>query len=133
MIAAVLLFALAADDAWEKLKAVKSGSEVRVFRKGHAKPIEANLGDVTDESLILALKKEQKAIPKEEIDRVDARPGGKAGVTRESKTTNDVTNPQPPAPPNPYNRPGPSGSVSSGVTIGKPGYETVYTRPRPKP
>jgi len=133
MIAAILLFALAADEGWEKLKTVKSGSEIRVFLKGKAKPIEANLGDVTDESLILGLKNEQKAIAKDEIDRVDARPGGRAGVTRESKTTNDVTNPQPPTPPNPYNRPGPSGSASSGISIGKPGYETVYTRPRPKP
>ncbi|MCX6599056.1 MAG: hypothetical protein NTV70_22105 [Acidobacteria bacterium] len=116
---------------WEKLKSVKTGAEIRVVKTTGGAPVIAKLGDVTDESLIVALKNEQIAIPREQIDRVDARPTGGSRVTKETRTTNGLEAPPPPKPPTPYDRPGANtGSSSSGITFGsKPDFEPVYRRP----
>ena len=116
---------------WEKLKAVKTGAEIRVVKTTGGAPVVAKLGDVTGESLIVVLKNEQVAIPREQIERVDARPTGGSRVTKETRTTNGLEAPPPPKPPTPYDRPtGPSGSSSSSVSFGgKPDFEPVYRRP----
>lgn len=116
---------------WEKLKAVKTGAEIRVVKTTGGAPIIAKLGDVTDESLIVALKNEQVAIPRDQIERVDARPTGGSRVTRETRTTNGLEAPPPPKPPTPYDRPSANtGSSSSGITFGsKPDFAPVYRRP----
>ena len=115
---------------WDKLKEVKAGAEIRVVKTTGGAPVLAKLGDVTDESLIVVLKNEQVAIPREQIERVDARPTGGSKVTKETRVTNGLENPPPPKPPTPYDRPGgPSGSSSTGVSFGKAGFEPVYRRP----
>ena len=70
--------ALAADvkteDQWTKVKELKSGTEIRVYKKGAVQPILAKAGDATDDKLIVVLKNTETAIDKSEIERIDARP-----------------------------------------------------------
>src|SRR5579883_1600696 len=79
---------LAADDSWEKVRELKSGTELRIFQHGNPKPLLANLDEATEDKLVIATKTEQRAIAKEEIERLDYRPNPKGGskVTRETRT-----------------------------------------------
>jgi hypothetical protein len=129
------LAALAADDPWAKVRDLKSGTELRVFRKGAKQPTIAKLDELTAENLVVVVKNEQVAIPREEIDRIDQRPAGGSRVTKESKVTSkgpgdpDATRP---GPPSAY--PGSSTSSSTGLSIGSRGeFETVYRRPTGAP
>ena len=74
------------------------------------------MGDVTDENLIVIIKKTETAIPRDQIDRIDARPASGSRVTKETATKDGV---------------GPDGSTTSSVSAGysvggKPDFETVY-------
>jgi hypothetical protein len=126
--------AAAADDPWDKVKELKSGAEIRIVRKGVAQPLEAKFGDLTDENLVIVLKNEQKAIPRDEIDRLDARPKSGSRVTTETKHTIERPAPAPPQA-KPTEKPNiPGSTYSSGVSVGsKPGYETIYRRATPPP
>ena len=111
------LAAFSADD-WAKVKALKTGAELRVYKKGSAQPIPAQMSELTDDNLIIILKKTETAIPRDQIDRIDARPSGGRPVTKET-TTKDGIGPDG----------SPSSSESSGLSIGsKPNFETVYRR-----
>jgi hypothetical protein len=122
--------AFAAEDAWPKVKELKTGTEIRIFRKGSMQPLVAKFADATDENLAIILKNEQTAIPRDQIDRLDYRPEQKGGRMRaETKST-----PHDPKPnvSNPRGGSGPNSSYSSGVSFGdKPGFETLYRRPLP--
>jgi hypothetical protein len=124
--------AVAADDPWAKVKEIKSGSELRVYKKGAAQPLLVKMDEATDERLVIVNKNEQVAIAREDIERIDARPSGRRSVTKESKTTVSDTNADPKSAipgPNPT-RPGPTSSSSTSYSIGgKPDFETVYRRP----
>lgn len=94
---AFLLMALAvfaADDPWTKVSAVKSGTELRILKRGSKQPVLAKMDELTESSLIVIVKNEQVAIPREEIERIDARPA-QAGsrVTKETKTSREVAGP----------------------------------------
>ncbi|MBN9662756.1 MAG: hypothetical protein J0H49_31450 [Acidobacteria bacterium] len=135
---AFLLTALAvfaADDPWTKVRAVKSGTELRILKKDARQPLLAKMDELTENSLLVIVKNEQVAIPKEEIERIDARPlqtGSR--VTKETKTGNTGTAPRDAASPKPNRDGGPSSSTSSSVAFGsKPDFETVYTRLAPAP
>jgi hypothetical protein len=130
---AIFIFAaatlLAADNPWAKVKDLKSRSELRIYKKGAREPLIATLDEANDERVIVVAKNEQIAIPKEDIDRIDARPAAtprKLNVERTEKQT-------PPDPvPNPRSGPAlPGTSTSSNVSLGgnKPDFETVYRRP----
>jgi hypothetical protein len=123
------LIALAADDGWTKVREIKSGTEIRVYRRGVKQPILAKFDEANDESLVVATKTEQVAIAKDQIDRVDYRPP-KTGsrVSRESKTTTEIDT-KTSSSTVPHNAPGPTTSSSSSLNIGgKPDFETVYRR-----
>lgn len=122
------------EDPWQKVIDLKSGSEVRVIKKGAAaKPVLGVFDEANSERIVVVVKNEQIAIPKDEIDRLDARPKGGSRVTRESKSTTNMPMDRPTAA-NPTDRmrptpPNSTSSTSSGVTIGnKPDFETVYRR-----
>ena len=100
------LSAFGADQAWTKVRALKSGTELRIFRRGTTKPVMAKLDDATDNNLIVVTKDEQQAIPKDQIDRIDYRPAG-SRVTKETRVTND-------APSDPEVGPKSSGSTTMG-------------------
>ncbi|MBI4892862.1 MAG: hypothetical protein HY821_19725 [Acidobacteria bacterium] len=119
----------AADD-WAKVKELKSGSDLKIHRVG--KPVlEAKMDQATEESLLVATKKEQLSIPKEEIVRIEARaPGGKPVTTTTSTTGLGEV---PGTDPHKMNRPGgsgggPSGSMTTSKSWSGPSYETVYRR-----
>jgi hypothetical protein len=133
--AAVLLAAiaaLAAADPWAKVKDLKTGAELRVIRQGVLKPILATFAGLSDESLIIVEKNEQKAIPRAGIDRLDARPPQTSSrIVKETRTTasNDPPAAEPYRPTPNRSVPGPSGSSSSSLSLGgKPDFETIYRR-----
>ncbi len=121
----------AADD-WTKVKEIRSGSELKIYRLG--KPmLEARMDQASDDNLLVATKKEQLSIPKEEIVRIDARaPGGKKGTTTTTSTTD--LGEIPGTDPHKMNRPGgsgggPGGTMSTSKTFGGgASFETVYLR-----
>jgi hypothetical protein len=126
-----LTLAFAADDGWAKVKALSSGTELRIVKTGSRTPILANLDEATDESLIIATKTEQISIPKDKIEKIEFR--AKQASSR-IKSENTVHN-------NPIDKdaarptagatrtPGPSGSASSNVSIGGKGdFQVVWTR-----
>jgi len=127
------LAAFGADDPWAKVKELKTGTELRVYKKGSMQPLLVKMDELTDDNLVVINKNEQTAIAREQIDRVDYRPSGKSRVTRESTTkVNDgVGDPRAVIPsPRQQGNPGPSTSTSSNVSIGsKPDFETIYRRP----
>ena len=126
--------AFAADDAWTKVKELKSGTEVRILKHGTLKPIEGKLDEARDIDLVVVVKNEQIAIPKEAIDRLDYRPAKPGGrITRETKTTTEQPDGKPPAG-MAHGAAVPSTSYSSNVVLGsKPDYETIYRRPPAAP
>ena len=130
------LLAFAADDPWAKLKELKTGSELRVYKKGAAQPLLVKMDELTDDNLVVINKNEQSAIARDQIDRVDYRPSGKSRVTKESTTkVNDgVGDPKAVIPsPNP-GAPTSTTSTSSSLSIGsKPDFETIYKRPPSPP
>jgi hypothetical protein len=127
--AAVLAFA--ADDPWAKVRELKSGTEVRVYKKGSAQPVNARMDELTDENLIVVLKTEQVAIAKDQIDRIDYRPAAsRVMVDSKSTTTDPDTRPGPPG----HGAATPGTSTSSGLSVGsKPDFETIYKRAAPAP
>jgi hypothetical protein len=125
--------AFGADDPWAKVKELKTGTELQVFKRGSAQPLTVKIDELTDDNLVVISKNEQSAIPRDEIERIDARSGGRTRTPTEPKTTqkNAATDPRstipgPNYPPGAMNPP--STGVSSGVTWTKPGFETVYRR-----
>lgn len=136
---AVFLFAalaaVGADDAWAKVKELGSGSELKIWKKGAAQPVEAVYDDLTEEKLLVVLKNEQVAIAKDEINRIDARPKGqKRQAVKETRVERDVHRPErAAAPPRSMREPAagsPQSSVSNTVSFsgGKAPFETVYRR-----
>jgi hypothetical protein len=123
--------AYAADDPWAKVKALKSGSELHVFKKGAAQPVTAKMDELTDENLLVLLKNEQVAIPKDQIERIDARPSAsRTTIKNDSKTTDPDLRPSPQG--QGSRTPGTTSSTS--VAIGnKPDFETVYRKPMAPP
>jgi hypothetical protein len=128
LLAAATAFA-AAEDPWAKVKDLKSGTEVRVVKRGAAKPIEGKLDEARDDAVVVVVKNEQVSIPKDQIDRLDYRPkpGSRIAKTGDAKQTD----PDPTPPVGMSHGPAvPGTNYSSGLSIGsKPDYETLYRRP----
>jgi len=128
LLAVAALFA--ADDPWAKVQALKSGTEIRVIKKGSTQAVIGKFDEANAERLLLVLKNEQIAIPKDQVDRLDYRPtGGRVSVS--GKTVHD----DPSAAREPragmgHEREGGGTSTSTGVNFGsKPDFEMLYRRP----
>ena len=133
-----IALALFADgDPWAKVKELKTGTELRVYKKGSAQPLLVKMDELTDENLVVINRNEQTAIARDLIDRIDYRPTGKSRVTTESKTTTTDSTGDPKAvipSPNPHGGSGQSTSSGGGLSIGsKPDFETAYRRPTGAP
>jgi len=133
----ILLFALAtiaafgADDPWAKVKEIKSGADLRVYRKGTAQPLLVKMDELTDENLIVVNKNAQMAVPRDQIDRIDSRPPKPRWVKETTNTVNNGEN-KPPAPGTEGTAVGSTSSSSTGYSKGsRPDFETVYRRPAP--
>ncbi len=129
MIALMVPLALyGASDPWAKVRELKSGTELRIFKKDSKKAVIAKMDEANDEHIVVVIKNEQTAIPKEEIDRVDYRPSESGGRVRSESTTTEDTTPRT-AGRMPGERPGLSRSSSSAINVGsKPDFETIYRR-----
>ena len=117
---------LAADNSWDKVKELKSGTDIRIYRAGVPDPIEGKFDEANDEHIVFVVKKEQKSMSKDAVLRLDYRP--KPGSrTTETKTTNtppDTT----PAAGMAHGAQVPGQSSSTNVSFGKAGWETLYRR-----
>ena len=128
----LILSSAAAEDTWSKVKALKSGTEIRVFQAGTKEPLVGKIDEADDERIVLALKNEQKAVSKADIERLEARPTGGRPVTKTSTMKREDPSAELARPKVPV--PGSSAtpalsSSSSSVTFGsKPGFELVYRK-----
>ena len=141
------LLALGADDPWTKVREVKSGTELLIYKQGLKKAIAARMDEATETRLMIVIGESQVAIPKAEIDRIEQRPLPKGSrVTRETKTTKGVFDSDADGHADGHGQPmkqgqtkppaSASSSTSSGVSIGgKAPFEPLYRRPltSPKP
>lgn len=124
------LVAFGADDPWAKVKALKTGVDIRVYTKGKTQPVSAQMDELTDDNLIIIAKKTQKAIPREDIDRIDARPSNNRQVTKETVTKETFPDSKSQADAGSAGPAVPGSSTSTSVSMGgKPDFETVYRRP----
>lgn len=129
-----LVLTMAADEAWEKVRAVKSGVELRIYQKGGKPPLLAKLDEATEESLVVVVKDTQTAIPKDQVERIDYRPPQTdSRMKREAKTTKGVYDAKPSSQNQPMSldktppAPGTTSSSSSSVTFGsKAAFELLY-------
>jgi len=117
-----------ADVSWNKVKDLKTGSELRIYKTGSRKPIVATFYDATNDRLVVAVKKEQIAIARTDIDRIDARPVSASGRPSVQKT--DTQTDPDYTPGRPFSGPPvPGSSSASSVSWGsKPDFETIYRR-----
>jgi len=131
----VAMTALAADNPWDKVCELKSGTEVRVYKRGGKPPVVAAMGDCADDRLIVVVKNEEIAIEKDEIDRLDYRPTKGSRSIKETKTVTTDSAQQTGVGPKPQgSASGPTTSTTSSYSIGsKPDFETLYRRPPPPP
>lgn len=136
---ALPLLVLGADDPWTKVREVKGGTELRIYKKGFKIPIMAKMDEATETRLMIVIGESQVAIPKGEIDRIEQRPllaGSR--VTRENKNTKGVYESSAGEHGQPIvqgRTPSPARSASSSsVSIGsKPPFEPLYRRPLTNP
>ncbi|HYI94063.1 MAG TPA: hypothetical protein VEX68_11005 [Bryobacteraceae bacterium] len=130
LLACLAILLVAADDPWTKVRELKSGTELRIYKKAVTQPVVAKLDHATEESLVIVLKNEQSSVPKEEIDRLDYRPAGGSRMTKQTTSkTNTLGNPSPDQQRVGGSNPGPSSSQSTSITLGsKPAFETIYRR-----
>lgn len=124
--------AFAATDPWAKVRDLKTGTELRIFKKGSTRPVTATLDEANDENLIVVVKNEEIAISRDDIDRLDYRPSQTTAPIRETRST--ATGPEGTMP-SPQGHPGgPSTSTSTSYGFGsKPDFQTIYRRPPPSP
>jgi len=122
--------AFGADDPWAKVKDLKSGAEIRIYKRGSAQPLVGTFDELRDDDIVVVVKHEQSAIPKDQIDRLDARPQKPASRIRtESKSQTELPDARSSIPAPRQGAPRPTTSSSTNVTIGsKPDFETVYRR-----
>ncbi len=122
----------AAPNPWDKVKDLKSGQELRIMKRGSAQAILAKFAGLTEESLVVIVKDQQTAMPKDQIDRIDARPVQQGSrVTRQTtahtttypdKIDGSTTNVL-------GQRAGSSVNSGGGLTVGgKPDSELIYRR-----
>ena len=118
------------EDAWAKVRELKTGVELRIYKKGSMQPVLAKMDEADDERLVIIQKDEQVAIPKDQIDRIDYRPVKSAGkMTKETKTETKDNSAEMAKPGPPTRSAGPTFSSSTSYSSqGKPEFETIYRR-----
>jgi len=131
LVLASAVAAVCADDPWIGVTKLNSGTEIRVVKKGASQPVIGKFDEANDERVVLVVKNQQIAIPKDQIDRLDARPSAGSRAKVESKTTVDDPQAAKEPPVGMDGHPGtPSTSSSTSVSFGeKPDFQTVYRRP----
>lgn len=114
-----------AEDPWAKVHDLKSGTELRIVRKGSRAPVVATMDELTDDNLLVATKKEQIAIPRDQIERIDFRPKSDSRISKETRATQN--DPPVNGPEGLGRQSGPTTSTSTSYSIGsKPDFQTIY-------
>lgn len=119
--------AFGAEDPWMKVRELKSGVELRIYKLNEQAPILAQLDQAGEESLIVITKNAQLSIPKQDIERIDYREarsqrrGKGVRVERKVAAKNaEVTN---------NTIPGATTSVATGIRLPfRAHFETIYRR-----
>lgn len=127
LLAVAALFA--ADDPWAKVESLKSGTEIRVTKKGSTQPLIGKFDEANADRLLLVLKNEQIAIPKDQVDRLEYRPtGSRVSVT--GKTVHeDPSAAKEPRAGMGHEPEGGATNTSTSVNFGsKPDFELLYRR-----
>jgi hypothetical protein len=125
--------ALAADNPWDKVRDLKSGTELRIYKRHSSQPVLAVMDEANDDNLIVVVKKEEVAIPRNDIDQIDYRPP-RRGAKMLKETRETTTESHGSAAPVPNSQPGPESSSSTSFSSQpKPDFETIYRRPPPAP
>jgi hypothetical protein len=123
--------AAAAPDPWTKVREIRSGTEVRIVRDGVRQPIAAKFGEWRDQAIVVVINNGQVAIPRAEIERLDARPQAKRTKVESQSQATDVE-----AANRSAGQPGSGAhqgaSTGGSVSFSKPPFETVYRRPPQK-
>ena len=121
-----------ADDAWTKVKELKSGTEIRITRVGAKEVWVGKIDEANDERVVMVLKNVQMAIDRADVQSLEARPGTGRRMTKEStvKQTDASAELAKPKVPVPGSKPTPQlDSYSSGVGFSsKPGFELIYRK-----
>jgi hypothetical protein len=128
LIAVFAAFAADTPDPWKKVRDLKTGTDVRIIKAGAPAPIMAKFADLTEDSLIVILKNETIAIPRDKVARIDSRPQ-KNNVKPQTKiaTPSDGSGGAKTVP-----NTAPSSSYSTGVAINdKTDFEIIYRRTPP--
>jgi hypothetical protein len=116
-------------DPWTKVRELPGGSEVRIYKTGVRRPVEAKFHVLGEDALIVVVKNAEIAVAKHQIERVDARAAG-SGSRAAMETRRNVGTKEEAAVGRSKDPTLPPRSTSSGITIrSKPAYETVYQRP----
>ncbi len=128
----LIAMAFAAQDAWTKVRELKSGSEVRVLKAGSKEAVLGKFGEADEERLVVVVKNTQISIPKVDVVSLEARPTGGSRVNTESRVERvdpsaELAKPKVPAP---GTRATPAlSSSSSSVSFGnRAGFEMVYRK-----
>jgi hypothetical protein len=125
--------AFGADDPWAKVKELKTGAELHVYKRGVLQPLNVKMNELTDDNLVVVSKNTQMAIPRDQIERIDARPSGRTRTVTNTGTAeqNAATDPRS-AIPGPNQPPGAvhasTTTTASGVTWTKQDFETIYRK-----
>jgi len=82
--------ALAAEDSWVKVRELRSGTDLRIYRVNAKKPLLAKFDQASEESVILIPKNGQVSIPKEQIDRLDCRRTPPNRLVKETRTDRKI-------------------------------------------
>jgi len=123
------LAVLAADNPWRKVRDLKSGSELRIYKRGASQPILATMDEANDERVVVVVKNEQVAIAKADVDRIEARPETKGSRIMKTTTTTTGDSHDKVAAPGPQSQVGPTSSTSTSFgSRPKPDFETIYRR-----
>lgn len=130
----VLLFILAtltvfaADNPWDKVRELKTGTELRILKKGSRQPVLGTMDEANDERIVVVVKNEELAIQKDDIDRIDFRPATKSRVIKETRTTQSDSTQTPSVGPQ-GSQAGPSTSTTTSYSgAPKPDFQTIYRR-----
>ena len=124
--------AFAADKPWDKVRALKTGAELRIFKREARQPLLATMDEANEERIVVVVKNEQIAIAKEDIDRIDYRQ--QRTSSKMTKTTTSTMEESRDKVAAPGSHPGPTSSASTSYGIQpKPDFETIYRRPPPEP
>jgi len=122
-----------AEDPWLKVEQLKSRQELKIYKRGTAEPVVATFDEANDDRVIVVVKNKQIAIPKDEVERIDARPLGKGERTVTRETTAKTVDPDySPHPARGADVPGTSYGSSVSFGTSKPGFEVVYRRAQAK-